>query len=138
MTVPADCYLVTTRKGFHPEKTVSFELSEKSANLQAIRAHFNGSDYFVSKCVIMPKETFEELCPDWAESQDFVGKIPKEDGYYWYVDKEYPLPRVGMVALNKFYDSSDCRQDRTEYVGSHYFIGPMIPSFPCHKVKIVR
>lgn len=36
----------------------------------------------------------------------FVKQLPTHQGYYWYVDMEYPVPQIGFRGpLYKFYNS---------------------------------
>lgn len=67
-------------------------------------------------------------------SVEFTSELPKKDGYYWYVDKTYPQPKVGFVALENFYD---CRNNQvTQFVGGFLFIGPKI-EYPCTPEGVV-
>jgi len=68
-------------------------------------------------------------------NNNFYGHIPKESGYYWYVDKEYPQPVIGFVSGNWFFDSRN--NEVTRFVGRWIFIGPMIPQFDCKDVNII-
>lgn len=68
--------------------------------------------------------------------KDFTGKIPRESGYYWYIDKEYPQPVIGFVSGGKFYGHRN--RESTQYVGKYLFIGPQVPQLHCTEVNIVE
>jgi len=59
----------------------------------------------------------------------FTKNMPKESGYYWYIDKEYPNPFIGFVANGSFYEKSN--RDYTNYIGRFILIGDFIPAPDC-------
>lgn len=71
MTVPTQCYLITTRNDcFCPEKAVGFYMSEEVAiRIKGELEKRDDCNYHVVPCIIMPTETFYELCPDWKHDE---------------------------------------------------------------------
>lgn len=70
MTVPTTCRIVTSRNDcFCPEKS-SGEMHLRVVDADREKARLDrltGCTHHVVPCIIMPVETFEELCPDWAK-----------------------------------------------------------------------
>lgn len=65
--IPTKCFLVTSRNDcFCPEKTCGFFMSEREAGQLKREADAETPcEHHVEACIIMPVETFYELCPDW-------------------------------------------------------------------------
>lgn len=62
--------------------------------------------------------------PSVMAKLEFRKEIPKVDGYYWYIDLEYPVPVIGYIAMGRFYNRHN--SDDTAHVAKHYRIGPRI------------
>jgi hypothetical protein len=67
MSIPTECFLVTTRNDcFCPEKECGFSMSEReAARIKETLDKQTPCEHHVEHCVIMPIDTFYELCPDW-------------------------------------------------------------------------
>lgn len=81
---PTRCWLVVSRSDcFCPEKSSGkLHLSERDADRE--RAELDemlggAVSHSVVACMIMPDETFYELCPDWREHDEAEGSDSKPD-----------------------------------------------------------
>lgn len=66
---------------------------------------------------------------------NFVKQLPKVQGYYWYVDTEYPIPQIGFRGpLGKFYNSKMNEIPETYWV-KHIRFGDLIPEPPVGEIE---
>lgn len=75
MTVPTRCWITSCRTDcFCPEKSPgTLHLCERAAVKEAEFLNEEFEDvavYSVVPCIIMPEETFNELCPDWRQPEE--------------------------------------------------------------------
>lgn len=58
----------------------------------------------------------------------FTSDLTDKDGYCWYIEMEYPIPKIGFCqkCLYKFFD--DRMTDITPYLGKYYLVGDVIQS----------
>jgi hypothetical protein len=71
---------------------------------------------------------------------DFTTSWPKQDGYYWFVDTEYPAPQIGFIQRDILwygdvtYRQTDCSADRKRGIR----IGDQIRPPHCSQVRITE
>lgn len=83
MTVPTRCWIVTSRTDcFCPEKS-SGELHLTERDALSEQMHLNtilkdAGRHEIVPCIIMPEETFHELCPEWADKESSATQTIKK------------------------------------------------------------
>ena len=63
----------------------------------------------------------------------FYKNPPKKSGHCWYVDKEYPIPKIGYYLNGILHDNSTQYNTLSRYTMEHIRFGDLIMSPDCNE-----
>lgn len=74
--------------------------------------------------------------PERGDDMKFKKQFPAKVGYYWYVDINYPIPKIGFIQSEVLHDNPSSYDARKSSTQRFIRIGDMVETPDCRDNEI--